>query len=163
MDLFGYGPSAELAGKVEKALGQLESNLINGDPVAVANYQRLRQQERDDPTPEVQQETRQEAEQIEQSGVLGLRREFQTLQELQSKLRRAALLKMVSSQGGKSHDSLGGVRGGRPGNVLAACRSAVRGGGKPGRRAANNIFLATVFKLRQRRRDPWSWATRSES
>ena len=101
LDLFGYGPSAELAGKVEKALGQLESNLINGDPMAVANYQRLQQQERDDPTPEGQQQMRQEAEQIERSGALGLRREFQTLQELQSKLRRAALLKMVSAQGGQ--------------------------------------------------------------
>jgi hypothetical protein len=101
LDLFGYGPANELTGRVESSLDRLASQLIDGDPAAAAEYERLRQMEREDPAPEGQQQFRQQAERIEQSGVLGLRREFQKLQELQSKLRRAALLKLVTAQGGQ--------------------------------------------------------------
>jgi len=101
LNLFGYGPAAELATKVGSSLDRMASQLIDGDPAAAAEYERQRQMERDDPTPEGQQQFRQEAERIEQSGALGLRREFQRLQELQSKIRRAALLKLVTAQGGQ--------------------------------------------------------------
>ena len=101
MDLFGYGPAAELAGKVQQSLNRLESQLINGDPAAVADYEQLRQQERDSPTADAQEEFRQGAERIEQSGTLGLRREFRKLLELQSRLRREALFKLVTAQGGQ--------------------------------------------------------------
>jgi hypothetical protein len=101
LNLFGYGPVAELATKVESSLDRMASQLIDGDAAAAAEYERQRQMERDDPTPDGQQQFRQEAERIEQSGALGLRGEFQKLQELQSKIRRAALLKLVTAQGGQ--------------------------------------------------------------
>ena len=87
LQLIGYGPTAELTAKVEQSLDRMQSQIIDGDPAAVANYQRLRQQERNDATQEGKEQLRQQAEAIEQSGGLGLRREFQKLRELQSKLR----------------------------------------------------------------------------
>jgi len=83
LDLFGYGPAAELAGRVEQALGRLESNLIDGEQMQ-----------------EVQLQFQADAEPTRQGGMMGLRSEFQKLQVLQSKVRREALLKLVT-QGGQ--------------------------------------------------------------
>jgi hypothetical protein len=102
LQLIGYGPEADLARNVEQALGRMQSQLIDGDPAAIAAYERLRQSESEALLiiPEDQQRFRQEADAIERSGALGLRREFQKLHDLQCKTRRAALLKMVSGPAG---------------------------------------------------------------
>jgi hypothetical protein len=97
--LGGYDPAAQVAGQVEQALDRLEKQMIDGDPGVIATYQQLRQQERDDPSFQVQLQCHLEADQIEQSGTLGLRYQLQGLRELQSRLRREALKKLVSAQG----------------------------------------------------------------
>jgi len=100
LQLVGHNPADELARKVEQGLDRIESQLIEGDQGAVANYQRLRQQERDDASPENQLQCRQEADRIEESGVLGVRYQLQKLQELQSRLRREALHRLAVSPAG---------------------------------------------------------------
>jgi hypothetical protein len=101
LQLAGHNPAGELATKVGQALDRTEAQLIEGDPAALAECQRLRQLAQDDPSPDIQQTSREEADRLEASGVLGLRHALQKLGELQSRLRREALLKLASAQGGQ--------------------------------------------------------------
>jgi hypothetical protein len=92
-------PAVQLAGKVQDALGRIEFQLIEGDQTALATLTQLRQQEQNDPSPESRLQCRQAADQLEESGALGLRYQMQRLMELQSRMRRESLQKMVKAQG----------------------------------------------------------------
>ncbi len=93
----GHNPAKELTAQVEQALSRVEEQIIEGNPRALADYNRLRQQESENPQPENQARCRQEADRIEQSGALGLRFQMQRIQELQSRIRREALVKLVET------------------------------------------------------------------
>jgi len=101
LQLFGYDPAGDLRVQVETAMDRTQARLIDGDPVAVAEYQRLRQQERDESSSEARQQCREQADRIEESGDLGLRFALTKLRELQSRLRREALSRLVSTQAGQ--------------------------------------------------------------
>jgi uncharacterized protein YbjQ (UPF0145 family) len=77
----------------------MESQLIDGsDAGALERMQALLAQADAETSPDVQQQLRDEARQLEASGVLGLRYEFQKLHNLTSKLRRQALRKLIQNQ-----------------------------------------------------------------
>jgi hypothetical protein len=97
--LNGHNPTEQLTRQVEEALSKIEQQIVDGDGEAIAKYQRLRQQQSDEPQPENQAQFREQADQIEQSGALGLRFQLQRLHELQSRTRREALLRLMAIQG----------------------------------------------------------------
>ena len=101
LQLFGYNPAGDLRVQVEAAMDRTQARVIDGDPVAVAEYQRLRQQERDEALPELRQQYRVQADALEESGDLGLRFALGKLLELQGAVRREALRKLVTAHGGQ--------------------------------------------------------------
>ena len=92
----GYDPAGGVATQVEQALDRMERQLIEGDPAAVGNFVRLRQQERDEPEEERRTQFRQQAEGIARSGALGMRLQWQGLQEMQSRLHLQAIRKLIA-------------------------------------------------------------------
>lgn len=91
----GYDPVEKVQQNVEAVLGQARGLIVDGDPDAVAVYEKLRRMQTDDPDPTVRAECRASADKIEIGGHLGLRRELKRLQTGRSIVRREALRRLV--------------------------------------------------------------------
>jgi len=95
ISLAGYDPVDAVAEKVQAALNQIRSLLVDGNPEALAAYEKLRRMQSDDSDGNVRAACRRAADSIEGSGNLGLRRELLKLHDERARLRRATLQRFV--------------------------------------------------------------------
>jgi len=95
----GYDPEGEVAAKVEQALDHLESLILEGDKYAHSQYDSSRWWERWSWSEDDRQKAHATAEAIEASGSLGLKHQLQRLNELRSRLREAALKRLILEGG----------------------------------------------------------------
>jgi len=91
----GHDPARELTAKVNQTLNKIADRLVEGDPDAKRTYSELRSQSMDGTSEEWQAAYQKSIEDIEKSGALGLRFLMARMHELQCRMRREALAKMV--------------------------------------------------------------------
>ena len=91
----GYDAEKQVAEKVNETLDHVRSLLVDGDPEALAVYEKLRQMEQNDPDPSVRDDCRAAADRIARSGNLGLRRELEQIHAARARLRNETLRRMI--------------------------------------------------------------------
>ncbi len=91
----GYDPVAQIQEKIDAVLRDVRGLLVEGDPEAVAAYDKLRRLAGDDPDAEVRRECAAAVRAIEAGGSLGLRRELDRLRQARGTVRREALRRLV--------------------------------------------------------------------
>jgi len=94
-EVFKYDPVREIARKVNESLEQMRKSLIDGDTAAGGTYEKLRQLQRSDPFPAVREECGKAANQIGNSGRLGLRLQLTYFHDLRCEARQLALKRLV--------------------------------------------------------------------
>ncbi len=95
----GYDPEGDIAAKVEQALDHLESLILEGDKEAHSQYDAARWWECWSWSASDREEARAKAAALDASGSLGLKHQLQRLNELRSRLREAALEKLILEGG----------------------------------------------------------------
>jgi hypothetical protein len=95
----GQNRKQELTAQVAAAIKRIGDKIIGGDLAAIDLYKRLRQQEAEAYTAEAQLQYRRQAEALEQSSDMGLRFQLERIWQLQTRIRREALSKLVEAEG----------------------------------------------------------------
>lgn len=99
MKMAGHDPVGKVAEKVSGTLENLRSLLIDGDPEALADFEKLSRLAASDPDEKVRKLCKRAATAIERSGSLGLRRELWRLHEQRARLRDEAIRSMILESG----------------------------------------------------------------
>ena len=95
----GYDPAGDIAREVSDTLTRMESLIIDGDPKAQGNVQKLRHLQEHDLFTFVRAECQKGADRLEAGGSLGLRHELNRLRQVRSRLREEALKKLILEGG----------------------------------------------------------------